>query len=146
MVTRWPRSSQYSGVISSADSSRTPRRIVSIMLALTSLMVSLSLRLFDDTHGLALGARDRARPHHRHVDPEAERRAEAGRNVLAHRRKGGMIGLQPRGALDQGGSRLHLDLQPRQRRAAIDDQLVLRQQVVDTEERRLDLGGIHVDP
>src|SRR5215467_10530758 len=101
MVRRWIRSSRYSGVISAADSRRTPRSIFAIMSLAWSLIspslcrrastggapardgqprAPLRLRIplpaLDHTHGLAFGSWDRSRRHDRELDAEAGRLAE----------------------------------------------------------------------
>src|SRR4030081_1318552 len=76
MVMRCTRLSRYSAVISSADSRRSPRSIFAI-IARSSLMRGLlpsvyRLPLLDHAHGFALGARERARRHQRHLGREPD--------------------------------------------------------------------------
>jgi len=56
-----------------------------------------------------------------------------------------MVGGEAAAARDHLGCGLHLDLEPRQGRCAVDDELVVGRQLVDGEQGPLDLGGIEVD-
>src|SRR5215831_7787835 len=78
MVMRWTRASRYSGVISSADSRRSPRSILA-SISCCSLMTGLLPSVYrgrsaflDDAHGLAFRARQCARWHQRDLGSQAD--------------------------------------------------------------------------
>src|SRR5919197_2408473 len=148
---RWTRLSRYSGVISSADSRRMPRSIFAI-ISRSSLMAGASWfsgyrvrsGLFDHAHGLALGARQRPRGHQREGHAEADGLRQPGGHALLKLSEDWMRGVEAGAARDHGRRRLHLHLEPRERARAVDDELVVRDDLVDAEQRRLHLGRIEV--
>src|SRR5262250_1131561 len=149
MVRRWIRFSRYSPVISAADSRRTPRSIFAIMSLAWSLIASSRLRIplpaLDHTHRLALRTRDRPRSHDGELDAQARGLPELLGGAPPERRDLRMVGGEAAAARDQRGRGLHLDLEPRQGRRAIDDELIVGCQLLEREQGPLDLGRIEID-
>src|SRR5882762_2363366 len=140
MVKRWTRFSRYSGVISSADSSRTPPSIFAIISRARSLMgspptVKDSLLTLDDADGLALRARQGPRRDEREAHREPERLPQALGHARVERHELGMPCIEAAAALDDGGRRLDLDLERRERGRAVDDELVVGHELRDLQQR-----------
>src|SRR5215813_11537199 len=134
MVRRWIRFSRYSPVISAADSRRTPPSIFAIMSLAWSLIVSSRLRIplpaLDHTYRLAFGPRDRPRSHDGQLDAQARGLPELLGGAPPQRRDLRVVDGEVAAARDQRGRRLHLDLELRQGRRAIDDDLIVGRQLL----------------
>src|SRR5512145_871153 len=139
---RCTRLSRYSGVISPADSRRTPRSILAIIARLSSAIAGSSLPvsrmvsgyrdcsgLLDHPDGLALRARDRVRRHEREVDREASALVELLRHLVPEPRELGMAGLEAAAAGQQRGCWLDAHLQTGQGARAVHDEHVVRLQI-----------------
>src|SRR6266850_6628946 len=126
MVMRCTRWSRYSAVISSADSRRSPRSIFAIIARsslmrglLASSLPLLELPLLDHAHGFALGARERARRHERHLGGEPDGPGQALADAPAQVDEDRVRGVEAPAALDHRRRGLHLHLEPRQCGAAV---------------------------
>src|SRR5438552_583965 len=98
----------------------------------------------DDAHGLALRPWQRPRRDDRQLDAQADRLLETIGDAAPERRDLRVLQAEPTAAGDQLGRRLDLDLEPRQRGGAVDHEVVVRHELLDAQERALDLGGIEV--
>src|SRR5262249_27282576 len=135
MVNRWIRLSRYSPVISAAASRRTPRSIFAIISLAWSLIrpsrLSIPLPALHPTHRVAAGSGDRPRPHDGAPDARARGLPELVGGAPPERGDLRMVHCESAAARDDRGRRLHLDLEPRQRGRAVDDELIVGRQLLD---------------
>src|SRR5438128_4951355 len=144
IVMRWTRLSRYSGVISPADSSRSPVVILLIIVCSRLLIARPPSRSFHHANGLALRARDRPRRDQRHLDAQSQRRLEPRGHLAAQLADRRVIRRHAGAPLQERRRRLDLDLNTGQGGRPVDHQQVLRHQVGHPQQGALDLRGIHV--
>src|SRR3989454_8734807 len=144
IVMRWTRLSRYSGVISPADSSRSPVVILLIIVCSRLLIACPPSRSFHHANGLALRARDRPRREQRDLDVQSQRGPQPRRHLAPELADFRVIGLDAAASLQERRRRLHLDLDAGQGGGPVDDQQVLGHEVRHPQQGALDLRRVHV--